>query len=59
MISRLKKKVIILTAASLLALLVLMVSGMNIISYVTLVNESDEIIDIEQQHGSTHHDNPE
>lgn len=44
MISRLKKKVILLTAVSLLALLLLIVSGMNAISYLSLVNESDEIL---------------
>lgn len=46
MISRLKRKVIILTTVSLLALLILIVSGMNIISYISLVNESDEILNL-------------
>lgn len=44
MISRLKRKVIVLTAISLFALLVLIVSGMNIISFVSLTNESDDIL---------------
>ena len=44
MISRLKRKVIILTAVSLLSLLILIVAGMNIISFVSLQNESDEIL---------------
>ncbi|MBR4911000.1 MAG: HAMP domain-containing histidine kinase [Clostridia bacterium] len=44
MIARLKRKVIVLTAASLFALLVLIVSFMNIISYVTFINESDDML---------------
>lgn len=46
MISRLKRKVIVLTAASLFALLVLIVSGMNIISFISLVDEADDIIEV-------------
>ncbi len=51
MISRLKKKVIILTTVSLFALLVLIVSGMNLISFVSLKNESDEILSMISQSG--------
>lgn len=51
MISRLKRKVIILTAASLLALLILIVAGMNIISFVSLTNESDEILSVISEAG--------
>lgn len=46
MISRLKRKVIVLTTISLLALLILIVSGMNIISFASLINESDEILNL-------------
>ncbi|MBO4432467.1 MAG: HAMP domain-containing histidine kinase [Clostridia bacterium] len=44
MISRLKRKVIILISVSLLSLLILIVAGMNIISFISLQNESDEIL---------------
>lgn len=51
MISRLKKKFIILTAVSLFALLVLIVAGMNIISFVSLINESDDILSVMSESG--------
>ena len=46
MISRLKRKVILLTTASLFALLILIVSGMNVISFVSLIDEADDIIEV-------------
>ena len=44
MISRLKRKVTVLTAVSLLSLLILIVAGMNIISFISLKNEADEML---------------
>lgn len=58
MISKLKRKVIILTAVSLFSLLLLIVSGMNIISYASLVNESDEVISYMSQKGGKFPETP-
>lgn len=46
MISRLKRKFILLTLSALVALLTIMALGMNIVNYTAVVNETDDILEI-------------
>ena len=44
MISRLKRKFILLTLSALVALLTIMALGMNIVNYTAVVNESASVV---------------
>lgn len=53
MIRKLKQKVVLLTAVSLLVLLAVLVAGMNIINYTSVVREADELLRFLSQNEGT------